>query len=70
MRYAFVICTVNLGRYTQWICTENGETGSHLTDNIKGVLRNVSTPASAEVKKIWIYTSTLPYTFMAYCLIS
>jgi hypothetical protein len=26
--------------------------------------------ASAEVKKMWIYTSTPPYTFMAYCLIS
>jgi hypothetical protein len=24
-----------------------------------------SPPASAEVKKMWIYTSTLPYTFMA-----
>jgi hypothetical protein len=25
-----------------------------------------SPPASAEVKKIWIYTSTPPYAFMAY----
>jgi hypothetical protein len=24
-----------------------------------------STPASAEVKKMWIYTSTPPYVFMA-----
>jgi hypothetical protein len=24
-----------------------------------------SPPASAEVKKMWIYTSTLPYAFMA-----
>jgi hypothetical protein len=29
-----------------------------------------SPPASAEVKKMWIYTSTPPYVFMAYCLIS
>jgi hypothetical protein len=27
-------------------------------------------PASAEVKKMWIYTSTPPYAFMAKCLIS
>jgi hypothetical protein len=26
-------------------------------------------PASAEVKKMWIYTSTPPYAFMAQCLI-
>jgi hypothetical protein len=26
--------------------------------------------ASAEVKKIWIYTSTPPYAFMSYCLIN
>jgi hypothetical protein len=25
---------------------------------------------SAEVKRVWIYTSTTPYSFMAYCLIS
>jgi hypothetical protein len=29
-----------------------------------------SPPASAEVKKIWIYTSTPLYAFMAKCLIS
>jgi hypothetical protein len=29
-----------------------------------------SPPASAEVKEMWIYTSTLPYAFMVYCLIS
>jgi hypothetical protein len=28
-----------------------------------------STPASAEVKKMWIYTLSLPYAFMAQCLI-
>jgi hypothetical protein len=27
-------------------------------------------PASAEVKKMWIYTSTPTYAFMAWCLIS
>jgi hypothetical protein len=29
-----------------------------------------SPPASAEDKKIWIYTSIPPYALMAYCLIS
>jgi hypothetical protein len=29
-----------------------------------------SPPASAEVKKMWIYVSTPPYTFMAKGLIS
>jgi hypothetical protein len=29
-----------------------------------------SLPDSAEVKKMWIYTSTPPYAFMAWCLIS
>jgi hypothetical protein len=29
-----------------------------------------SPPASAEAKKMWIYTSIPPYTFMVYCLIS
>jgi hypothetical protein len=29
-----------------------------------------SPPASAEVKKTWISTSTPPYAFMAWCLIS
>jgi hypothetical protein len=29
-----------------------------------------SPPANAEVKKIWIYTSTSPYAFMAWYLIS
>jgi hypothetical protein len=29
-----------------------------------------SPPISAEVKKMWIYTSPPPYSFMAYCLIS
>jgi hypothetical protein len=28
-----------------------------------------SPPTSAEAKKIWIYTSIPPYSFMAYCLI-
>jgi hypothetical protein len=29
-----------------------------------------SPPTSAEVKKMWIYTSTPLYAFMAWCLIS
>jgi hypothetical protein len=28
-----------------------------------------SLPASANVKKMWIYASTPPYAFMTYCLI-
>jgi hypothetical protein len=29
-----------------------------------------SPPTSAEVKNMWIYTSTPPYVFVAWCLIS
>jgi hypothetical protein len=29
------------------------------------LLSNHSPPTSAEVKKMWIYTSTTPYAFMA-----
>jgi hypothetical protein len=29
-----------------------------------------SPPTNAEVKNTWIYTSTPPYIFMVYCLIS
>jgi hypothetical protein len=28
-----------------------------------------SPPTSVEVKKTWLYTSTPPYVFMAYCLV-
>jgi hypothetical protein len=28
-----------------------------------------SSPASTQVKKTWVYTSTPPYVFKAYCLI-
>jgi hypothetical protein len=31
---------------------------------------NHSLPANAELKKMWIYTSTPPYAFLVYCLIS
>jgi hypothetical protein len=31
---------------------------------------NHSPPTSAEVKKMWIYTSTPTYVFMGWCLIS
>jgi hypothetical protein len=31
----------------------------------QGLEADHSPPTSAEVKKIWIYTSTLPYAFMA-----
>jgi hypothetical protein len=29
-----------------------------------------SPPTSAEIKKTWIYTSTPPYVFMAWCVVS
>jgi hypothetical protein len=32
-------------------------------------LTDLSFPTSAEVKKMWIYTSTPPYVFMAWSLI-
>jgi hypothetical protein len=35
-----------------------------------GRVADHSPPASADVKKMWIYTSIPPYTFMAWCLIS
>jgi hypothetical protein len=40
--------------------------------NVKIVDRSsdISPPTSAEVNNTWIYTSTPPYVFMAYCLIS
>jgi hypothetical protein len=31
----------------------------------QGLEADHSAPASAEVKKIWLYTSTTPYAFMA-----
>jgi hypothetical protein len=39
----------------------------HLSPGVKGPGREAdySPPTSAEVKKMWIYTSTPPYTFMA-----
>jgi hypothetical protein len=36
----------------------------------QGCEANPAPPTSAEVKKMWIYTSTPPYAFMAQCLIS
>jgi hypothetical protein len=30
---------------------------------------NHSPPTNAEVKKTWVYTSTLPYMFMAWCVV-
>jgi hypothetical protein len=50
-----------------------------LSNGFRGSFSGVNRPdreadrsplASAEVKKMWIYTSTPPYVFMAYCLIS
>jgi hypothetical protein len=38
--------------------------------NRPGCEADHSPPASAEVNKMWIYTSTPPYAFMASCLIS
>jgi hypothetical protein len=39
-------------------------------DSFPGGKADHSLPTSAEVKKTWIYTSTPPYVFMAWCLIS
>jgi hypothetical protein len=33
-------------------------------------LISAATTTSAEIKNMWIYTSTPPYAFMALCLIS
>jgi hypothetical protein len=45
--------------------------GAHsLGVNRKGREADYSPPASAEDKKMWIYTFTPPYVFMAKCLIS
>jgi hypothetical protein len=43
-----------------------------LSPGVKRLRREVdhSPPTSAEVKKKWIYTSTPPYAFMVWCLIS
>jgi hypothetical protein len=37
---------------------------------LPGVKADHSPPTTAEVKKMWAYTSTPPYVFVAYCLIS
>jgi hypothetical protein len=43
-----------------------------LIPGVKRPLREAdhSPTTNAEVKKMWIYTSTPPYAFMVYCLIS
>jgi hypothetical protein len=50
----------------------NGYKGEGLSQGVKRLGREAhhSSPTSAEVKKTWIYTSTPPYAFMTYCLIS
>jgi hypothetical protein len=50
---------------TQWV-------PGALSQRVKRQVREAdrSPPATAEVKKMWIYTSTPPYVFMAWCLIS
>jgi hypothetical protein len=44
----------------------------NLSSGVKRLGREAgySPPANAKVKKMWIYTSTTPYVFMAWCLIS
>jgi hypothetical protein len=44
-----------------------GTGGEALSPGVKRPVHGVdqSLPTSAEVKKMWIYTSTPPYTFMA-----
>jgi hypothetical protein len=70
------------GRVKNFIHVDQTVSGVHPTSYtmgtvgfFPGVMRpgreaDHSPPTSAEVKKVWIYTSTPPYSFMAYCLIS
>jgi hypothetical protein len=47
-----------------------GSGGSFRGEKRRGREADHTPPAIGEVKKIWIYTSTLVYAFMAWCLIS
>jgi hypothetical protein len=40
-----------------------------MMDYYSGREADHSPPASAEVNKLWTYTSTPPYAFMAQCLV-
>jgi hypothetical protein len=46
--------------------------GGGVSPGLKRLWREAdnSPPTSAQVKKTWIYTSTPPYVFMAWCLVS
>jgi hypothetical protein len=48
----------------------NGYRGSSPRVKRPGREADNSPPVSAEVKKMWIYTSTPPYTFIGQCLIT
>jgi hypothetical protein len=39
-------------------------------EKLQGREADHSPPASAEIKRMWIYTSTPPYAFMTWCLIT
>jgi hypothetical protein len=47
-----------------------GTGGFFLGVKRSGLQADHSTAASAEVKKMWNYTSTPPYEFIVYCLIN
>jgi hypothetical protein len=57
--------------WSTWRISAKWVPGS-LSPGVKRPGREVdhSPPTSAEVKKVWIYTSAAPYAFMAWCLIS
>jgi hypothetical protein len=47
----------------------NGHRGPHFEEKRPGREADRSPPSSAEVKKLWSYTSTPPYVLIAWCLI-
>jgi hypothetical protein len=52
----------NLGSYRIGIGNSFPRVKQHVSE------AHCSPPISAEVKKMWFYTSTLPYAFLAQCL--
>jgi hypothetical protein len=47
----------------------NGTGANFSGDKVAGREADHSPPASVQVHKMWTYKSTLPYAFMAWCLI-
>jgi hypothetical protein len=57
----------NSNGFRHYIFPTDGYRGRALSPTVKrpGLEADNSPPASAEAKKMWIYTSTPPYAFMA-----